>query len=122
MNFKVEEQEKCVTVTIETVRLNATISPELKTIFTEIINDKQQRNIVLDVSKCNYCDSSGLSAILLGHRMCKNSSGTFVLSGSKELVEKLIQLSKLDSILTLTPTLAEAIDIIMMNEIEKSFD
>jgi len=55
-----------------------------------------------------YCDSSGLSAILLGNRICKEASGKFVLCGLQENVEKLIQMAQLDKVLTITKNQQQA--------------
>ena len=79
-------------------------------------------NLLLDISNCEYCDSSGLSAILVGHRAAKKNNGLLVVSGAKEMISKLINLSKLDTILNLTPSMPEALDLIMMHEIEKGFE
>ena len=35
------------------------------------INKQGERNIIVDLSTVKYCDSSGLSALLIGDRLCK---------------------------------------------------
>ena len=70
------------------------------------------KNIIIDMSDARYCDSSGLSAILVGNRLCKNSGGMLVLTGLKESVKKLILISQLDSILNTALTLEEGISLI----------
>ena len=69
-----------------------------------------------------YCDSSGLSAILVGNRLCKNSNGTFVICHLNDMVSKLIQISQLESILNITPTQKEAVDFVMMEEVGRELD
>ena len=64
--------------------------------------------VVLDLGASRYCDSSGLSAILLGNRICKEASGKFVLCGLQENVEKLIQMAQLDKVLTITKNQQQA--------------
>ena len=49
-------------------------------------------NIIVDLTKVLYCDSSGLSALLVGHRVCKDANGIFILSALQPSVEKLISL------------------------------
>ncbi len=122
MDFRIETLEYCTSITIEASKLNSAISPELKNHFNDAIQGGKSSNLLLDISNCDYCDSSGLSAILLGHRNTKNNNGVLVVAGAKEMVSKLINLSKLDAILNLTPTKAEALDMIMMLEIEKGFE
>jgi anti-anti-sigma factor len=71
------------------------------------------------MSEVQYCDSSGLSAILVGYRMCRDNNGMFVLTGVQEHVKKLISISQLDTMLIQLPTNNEAIDLIFMEEVEK---
>jgi len=74
------------------------------------------------MSEVKYVDSSGLSSILVGHRLCKNSDGTFILTGLSEAVSRLLSISQLDNIITVVPRVEEAIDIIFMEEIEKELN
>jgi anti-anti-sigma factor len=75
-------------------------------------------HIVLDLSESRYCDSSGLSAVLIGNRLCRDSEGKFVLSGLQASVEKLIQISQLDRVLTIVPTASEGYDYLVMEMTE----
>ncbi len=94
-------------------------SPALKSrliykIFTErgIDYDRTRINIILDLSNCRYCDSSGLSAILVANRLCKNANGIFFLSGLRKAVERLITISQLDTVLNITLNVEKAIQIL----------
>ena len=71
------------------------------------------------MSKSRYCDSSGLSAILVANRLCKNTNGTFVLTGLQTAVERLITISQLDTVLKITFTVNQAVDLILKAEAEK---
>ena len=75
---------------------------------------------MIDINQTKYCDSSGLSAILLANRLCRDSKGTFVLTGVNDQIQKLIEISQLDRVLHITPTLSEAVDFIYMEEIERN--
>ena len=75
--------------------------------------------MVVDLSATKYCDSSGLSSILVANRLCKNVEGTFVLSALQDPVKKLITISQLDTILNITPTVDEAVDFLFMEEVER---
>jgi len=77
-----------------------------------IMSGKGEKNIVLDLSDCKYCDSSGLSAILIGNRLCRRNEGLFVLSGLQTAVERLIQISQLDTVLDITDTAEAAIEFV----------
>ena len=77
-----------------------------------LIAGNGEKNIILDLSNCRYCDSSGLSAILVANRLCKNANGVFVLSGLQTAVERLITISQLDTVLNITKTVEEAVEIV----------
>lgn len=121
MNFSVESFDKYTVVRVEAEKVGGIISPELKAKFVEL-NAQGVRNIVFNMRKARYCDSSGLSAILVGNRLCKNSNGTFVICELNEMVSKLIQISQLESILSITPTEQEAIDYLLMEEVGRDID
>jgi anti-sigma B factor antagonist len=107
MDFNIENKNKCTVITIETEKLDTHIAPSLKSELV-LISGKGERNIILDLQKCQYCDSSGLSAILVANRLCKNAGGTFVLCGLNEAVERLITISQLDTVLSITADIEEA--------------
>lgn len=118
MKYTIDKHEKYLVVKLQEDKLNSLISPDLKSLFI-LQNSEGIRNMILDLSGSNYCDSSGLSAILVANRVCKNSKGTFVLTGLKDAVKKMILISQLDNVLTITPTVNEGVDIIFMEEIER---
>lgn len=118
MKFTVDKHEKYVLIKLNENKLNSLIAPQLK---SELIltNTEGQRNIILDLSNVKYSDSSGLSSLLVGHRICKHSEGTFILTGINDNISRLISISQLENILTIVATVDEAIDLIFMEEIEK---
>jgi anti-anti-sigma factor len=118
MNFVSGQKEKLVFITSNVEKLDAIYAPELK---SELVlqNRSTQRNIIVDLSATKYIDSSGLSALLVGQRLCRDANGTFVVCGLQETVKKLISISQLDSVFKITPTLSEAIDLVYMEEVER---
>ena len=107
MDFNIENRDNCTVIEVLTEKLDTHIAPALKSELV-IISGKGEKNIILDLKKCQYCDSSGLSAVLVANRLCKNSEGIFVLCGLNEAVERLITISQLDTVLTITGTVGDA--------------
>ena len=118
MSHSIAKEDKYTLVNVESEKLDTQVAPGLKTDLV-VLKSEGVKNIIIDLSKTRYCDSSGLSAILIANRLCKESGGTFVLCGVQDPVMSLISISQLDSILNITPTSQEAIDFIFMDEIEK---
>ncbi|HET6244251.1 MAG: STAS domain-containing protein [Bacteroidetes bacterium] len=121
MSFVYDKNEKFTLIKSTAERLDSSISPILKSELV-VINSNGEKNIILDLSDTRYCDSSGLSAILVGNRLCKNANGTFIVTGLQSSVKKLIAISQLDTILKITPTLNEAMDLLFMEEIERDLE
>jgi anti-anti-sigma factor len=77
-----------------------------------VLNAEGVKNIIINMQDTKYCDSSGLSAILVANRLCKNSGGMFVLTNIQDPIKKLIAISQLDSILNITPSVKEAEELL----------
>ena len=107
MNFNIESRNNCTIIQVQSEKLDTHIAPALKSELV-LVSGKGEKNIILDLKKCLYCDSSGLSAVLVANRLCKNAGGVFVLCGLNEAVERLITISQLDTVLTITDTVEEA--------------
>jgi anti-sigma B factor antagonist len=111
MNFQVEKTDKYTLIKLKVEKLDSNIAPSLKSELV-VLNVDGVKNIIIDLTDTRYCDSSGLSAILVANRLCKNSQGTFVLAGLQEPVKKLITISQLDTILNIVATSQEAFEMI----------
>ena len=111
MEFKIEKQDNHTLIQVLEEKLDTHIAPTLKSELV-LVSGNGEKNIILDLSKCRYCDSSGLSAILVANRLCKNASGTFVLTGLNDAVERLITISQLDTVLNIANSIEEGVELI----------
>lgn len=117
MDFKITKQDNYTLVQVVVDKLDTHIAPTLKSELV-LISGNGEKNIILDLSNCRYCDSSGLSSILVANRLCKNANGIFVLTGLQTAVERLITISQLDTVLNITDTAEQAIGFVL-KQIEK---
>lgn len=111
MEFKIDKKENHTLIKVLEEKLDTHIAPTLKSELV-LVSGNGEKNIILDLSNCRYCDSSGLSAILVANRLCKNANGTFVLTGLNDAVERLITISQLDTVLNITNSAEEASEMI----------
>lgn len=111
MEFKIEKHDNHTLIQVLEEKLDTHIAPTLKSELV-LVSGNGEKNIILDLSKCRYCDSSGLSAILVANRLCKNANGTFVLTGLNDAVERLITISQLDTVLNITSTIEDGVGVI----------
>jgi len=119
--FEIDRQEKYTVIRLKTDKLDSNVAPALKSELV-VLNSDGVKNMIIDMTEARYCDSSGLSSILVANRLCKNAKGSFVLTGLQDPVKKLIAISQLDSILSITPTLIESIDLLIGEEVERDMD
>ena len=121
MKFTINKQERYTVLSLEEETLNTILAPSLKSEFVIMRNEGVQ-NLILDLSAVTFVDSSGLSAILTANRLW-SGVGSFILTGIEhENVKKLITISRLSTVLTIIPTVAESIDYVMMEEIERELN
>ncbi len=121
MKFTLDKQDQYALLALDEENLNSVIAPDLKSEFIFLRNEGV-RNLIFDLSKVKYVDSSGLSAILTANRLWKDY-GSYVITGIVHpSVEKLIKISRLDTILAIIPTVVEAVDYIYMEEAERQLN
>ena len=119
MNFTLDKHQKYVVISLHEQKLNTLIAAELKSELL-MLHTQGFNNIILDLTESLYCDSSGLSAILVGNRLCRNTKGIFVMAGLSDTIKKLVQISQLDKVLNITDTVQEGVDGYLVEELERN--
>lgn len=121
MEYKIKTEERYTVFSLQEENFNSLIAPDVKSELV-LLADKDVKNLIMDLSEVQYVDSSGLSAILTADRLWKKI-GSFVLAGAEQpAVKKLMEISRLDTILTMVPTVSEAVDYIFMEDIERELN
>lgn len=111
MNFDITQHTQYALVKSKVEKLDASNASELKDEFVSL-NKTGVNSIILDCSGTRYCDSSGLSAILVANRLCRDTNGKFVLCGLQPNVAKMIGIAQLDKVLSITESCDSAVEII----------
>lgn len=106
-NFEVSKKDNYTLITVNVEKLDTTLAPNFKSELVMIAGNGEN-NMVIDLSNTEYCDSSGLSSILVANRLCRNAKGTFVLTGLQDAVERLISISQLDAVLNIADSIEAA--------------
>ncbi len=121
MKYSIDKKDKYAIFELQEENLNSLLAPKLKSELVIFANEGV-RNLVFDLSKVQYVDSSGLSAILTANRLWK-PIGSLILTGVVHTsVKKLIEISRLDSVLTIIPTVEESVEFIFMEELEREIN
>ncbi len=108
MKFETKKNGSAVVLKIKERKLDASVSPELKGEFLILCNS-QTKNLVVDLSDVEFCDSSGLSALLIAERKMRENGGIVKLVGLQKKVLSLIRISRLDRAFSIHDSLAKAL-------------
>lgn len=108
MNFSIENKDNLVIFTLKNTKLTSDISAQLKAKIL-IIAQSDIDALIMDLSTVEYCDSSGLGALLLANRQMSEFELPVVLCGVKEPVMQMLTISHIDSLFEFYPTVDEAV-------------
>ncbi|NOY96862.1 MAG: STAS domain-containing protein [Chlorobi bacterium] len=115
MAFEILKKDNYTLVKVLVEKLDTNNAHDLKAELV-MVNNGGEKNIVLDMSECTYCDSSGLRAVLVANRLCEDAIGTFILNGLQPDVENLIRISMLHTVLLITKNIDEAESLLEKKE------
>jgi anti-sigma B factor antagonist len=95
MKFEVEKSATSATLTLKEKKLDSTIASELKGEFVLLCTPKV-KTLVVNLAAVEFCDSSGLSALLIAERKMKEHGGSVRLVHVHKKVLSLLKISMLD--------------------------
>ena len=97
MKFEVHKNGMSTVLKLKERKLDSSVSPELKGEFLILCKPKVQ-TLVIDLAEVEFCDSSGLSALLIADRKMKEHGGSVKLIHVHKKVAGLIKISMLDRV------------------------
>jgi len=112
MKFTVEKEDSLSIFNLHESRLDSTNSAEAKAEFL-ILCQSNIDILILDLSEVTFCDSSGLSAILLAERALREREGGLIVVDVNGKIRSLFEIAKLMDIIPLVGTLEEARSLIV---------
>ncbi|NJL74646.1 MAG: STAS domain-containing protein [Saprospiraceae bacterium] len=122
MKYSVDKQTEYTTFSLAEDNLNSLIAPNLKSEFV-LLSNEGVKNLILNLEHVKFVDSSGLSAILTANRLWKSLGGSFILTGvAHPNVKRLIEISKLDAVLTIIPTVLESVAYVLMEVLQRELN
>jgi len=107
MKFEVKEKDGKLVLYLYEKRLDANLAPDLKGEFL-IICTSAINELIIDMSTVEFCDSSGLSALLFAERQMRENGGVVRLVGLTDNVASLIKISQLDRVFAIHSSVDEA--------------
>ena len=120
MKVKIDTKEKFHVITPEEPVLSANMTEEFKQMLLAY-QEKEPRNIILNLAQVKEIDSLGAQTILLLQQTFYEKKASFVVCEMGKEVEDLFERSGSLDLLNFTSTESEAWDIVQMEEIEREF-
>ena len=100
MKFDVQKDGGTTTLTLKEKKLDSSIASELKGEFLILCKPKVD-TLIVDLHDVEFCDSSGLSALLIADRKMREHGGKVKLINVNKKVSSLIHISMLDRVFDL---------------------
>ena len=107
MKFDVTKNGTSAVLTLKERKLDVSVSPELKGEFI-LLCRPQLKSLVVDLSDVEFCDSSGLSALLIADRQMRQHGGEVKLVGVHKKVLSLLKISQLDKVFQIFDSVVKA--------------
>lgn len=107
MHFSVEQDDSIVIFTLREPRFDAHVAGDVKAEFL-IICQPDVEALIVNLSEVEYCDSTGLSALLLAHRQMREHGAPVILVGVQPAVLNLLKISQLDRMYPMFDTVEDA--------------
>jgi anti-sigma B factor antagonist len=109
MKLVTEQRDGRTVLMIKEGRLDAHNSGELKDRILKLF-EEGGRDLVVDLADVQFIDSSGLGALLSGHKNAIHRSTGFALVGLQPRVKAMFELTRLQRVFEIYPGLREALD------------
>lgn len=108
MNIKLEKKQGCRVLMIQEERIDAHNSDELK---VELLQHLEQGTdpIIVQLEQVRFIDSSGLGALLSGHKQAVAKSGKLMLVNIQQPVLAMFEITRLNRVFEIYTDLPEAL-------------
>lgn len=93
--------------------LDLVVAKEFREVTDKVLGDRPVKNLVLDIERVNFIDSSGLGAILGRYKIMQQRKGKMSIFGAKPAVYRILDLS---GILKIIPVFKSGEGIIRKRE------
>jgi anti-sigma B factor antagonist len=84
------------------------ISPNVTASLSMMI-EKKPKQLIVDLSRVTYIDSSGLAALIGGMQHAEEYGGKFALAGLQETIRTIFEIARLDQVFQIFPDVDAAL-------------
>lgn len=92
------------------LRLKGPLTVTTSGLFENAIRREHSGTLIFDLSQVPYIDSAGLGSLMAAYVSCQKAGRKVALTGVNEKVLKLFEITRVDTVFLMFPTLWEAIE------------
>ena len=107
MLVEIRQAENALVVTVSERRIDASVAMQFKSALQEAVGDLEGP-VVLDLSRVEFLDSSGLGAVVGSMKFLGRERRLF-LAGLTQTVEKVFRITRMDKVFEIYPSVEEAL-------------
>ena len=108
MNYNVDEKYNSVVITLKGNVMGGPDGANLHNTLHEL-REKGKNNVVVDLSKVKFMNSSGLGMLISGMTTMRNSGGDLRLANVADRIQSLLIVTKLITVFKHFPSVDEAV-------------
>lgn len=108
MKYSITEKYNCVIITFKGKIMGGPASTKFHKKVKSLIK-RDKTNIIADLSRVNFMNSSGLGILITALTSLRNAGGELILSGPSKRIESLLMVTKLITVFPHYKTLEQAV-------------
>ncbi len=109
MTFEVE-QGRPVVVALEGSALGGPEGMAFSSALSEALDAEKGADVVVDLTRVDIMNSSGLGMLVAASRSVKAAGGTLAIAGANEALQKLLRMTRLDTVFAQYETRDDAVE------------
>ncbi len=94
MNYSVDERYNCVVITLKGNIMGGPDGAKLHDTLHELV-DEGKKNVLVDLAKVKFMNSSGLGMLISGMTTMRNAGGDLRLANAADRIQSLLIITKL---------------------------
>jgi len=112
MKLDILQTEDYAVIVPGSAKLDSTVAPDFKSNLIVLGNAMETGDLIMNLEHVEFADSSGLSSLLLAHRLYRDTERTLVLCELNPRVYKLLEISQLLNSFIIVDKLEDAIEFL----------
>lgn len=109
MNYKVEERYNCVVIKPSGNVMGGPQAEDFRNTLHGLI-DEDKKEVIVDLSKVKFMNSSGLGILIGGLTTMRNAGGDLIICGAGQKIKSLLVVTRLITVFDHYRTLEEAVE------------